>query len=225
MKELFVPLVASAIMAIASPALAVPIAGGQTNVEVTADLADLGLTPGITGTSTIVSGDPLTLGFGISGGDLDFSTLAGTIEHEGVGVSLLADFGTDDTGDDITVILSDFVIDTVNALLFGDVDVGGDGVDVAGAELFEIDLTGLDAAAITDLDNPAIPLTFTATAAGLLQETFGLDETIDLTGGEFGLAATAPIASDVVDVPEPAIATLFGLGIVGVAMHRRRRRL
>lgn len=103
---------------------AAPIMGGQTNVEVTAPLADLGITPALL-SGDLVSADPLTLGFGVTGGELDFSTLAGTIEHEGASISLTGDLGTADESDDVTVVLSDFLIDTTNAILSADVNGGG----------------------------------------------------------------------------------------------------
>lgn len=208
----------------AAPAYSEPIVGGQTNVQVTFDTAGAGITPGITGTSTIVSADPLTLGFGISGGDLDFTTLIGTIEHDGVGVSLTGDLGTADTMDDVTILLSNFVINTATSILSGDVDIGDDGVDVSGADLFSFDLTGLDEAAITDLTTPQIPLSFTQIASDVLVANFQLGTATSLTGVQFGLAATAPIADDpTVTVSEPATTAMFGAGLIGFAVSRRRR--
>ena len=195
-----------------SPVFATPIMGGQTNVQVTAPLADLGITPALLG-GELVSGDPLTLGFGITGGDLDFSTLAGTIEHMGSSISLTGDMGTTDTSDDVTVTLSDFLIDTTTATLSGILN-GGDMVD-----LFSLDLSGLDAAAVTDLDNPQISLTFLDAASALLEDAFALEEGT-LMGAQFGLAATAPMAAE--DVPEPALFGLLASGFFGLALYRRR---
>lgn len=224
MRYVTLAAVCSVTVALAAPAYAEPILGGQTNVQVAFDLAGAGITPGITGSTSIVSADPLTLGFAISGGDLDFTTLVGTIEHDGVGVSLTSDLGTPDPVDDVTVVLSNFVINTATSILSGDVDIGNDGVDVAGADLFSLDLTGLDAAAITDLANPQIPLTFTQAASDVLITNFQLVGAGTLAGELFGFAATAPIAGDTpVTVSEPATKALLGMGLIGFAAARRRR--
>ncbi|QCZ92832.1 hypothetical protein [Salinimonas iocasae] len=188
--------------------------GGQTNVEVTAPLADLGITPGLLG-GELVSGEPLTLGFNITGGDLDFTTLAGTIEHEGSSISLTGDMGNDDDNDDVTVVLSDFMINTGTAILSADVNGGGM------VDLFSLDLTGLDAAAITNLSNPQISLTFLDAASDLLEDTFDIQGDT-LMGAQFGLAATAPVPMSA-DVSEPALFGALAGGFFGLAMYRRRR--
>ncbi len=214
MKKIMVGAAVGAALLCNGQAIAEPIMGGQTNVEVTAPLADLGITPALLG-GELVSAEPLTLGFDITGGDLDFSTLAGTIEHEGSSISLTGDMGNDDDSDDVTVVLSDFMINTGTAILSADVNGGGM------VDLFSLDLTGLDAAAVTDLSNPQISLNFLDAASGLLEDTFGLEEGT-LMGAQFGLAATAPMAMSA-DVSEPALFGALAGGFFGLAMYRRRR--
>nr|WP_136250436.1 hypothetical protein [Ningiella ruwaisensis] len=213
MKKIVIGVLASAVFWLASPAMAVPIVSGQTNVQVTAPLADLGITPALLG-GDLVSADPLTLGFGVTGGDLDFTTLAGTIEHVGASISLTGDLGTVDTSDDVTVILSDFLINTTTAILSADVNGGGM------VDIFSLDFTGLDAAAITDLANPQISLTFLDAASALLESTFQL-ATGTLTGAQFGLAATAPVPAV---VSEPTIFSLLAAGMLGLVLYRSRSR-
>ncbi|WP_395344519.1 hypothetical protein PN836_007060 [Ningiella sp. W23] len=213
MKRLIIGAVASFACLIHAPASAALLVGGQTNVEVTAPLSALGITPGLLG-GELVSTDPLTLGFGVTGGELDFTTLGGTIEHVGASISLTGDLGTADESDDVTVILSDFLIDTNNAILSGDVNGGGM------VDLFSLNFAGLDAAAITDLNNPQIALTFLDGASGLLETVFQLDSGI-LSGAQFGLAATSPIPAE---VSAPASIGLLGASLLGFGMYRRLKK-
>ena len=195
-----------AALGVSGQAYAAPVAlvGGDTRVQVTADLAGLGLTPGVDGAATIFSGDPLIVNFPVTGGVLDFTNLGGSIEHEGSGVTL--------TGGGNTVFAGNFVIDTINSVIRGDVvlnnttNVGDD------LELFSFDTTG---ATITDLDNPDLALLITATLAGALTDVF---DAPDLTGGQFGLASTLPQP-----VPVPGAIGLFALGAGALGLLRRRR--
>lgn len=233
MKKLFIGLLASASLLLSVPSMAVPIGGdqtdssaslllsdpnsavllgsGQTNVQVTAPLGALGISPALLG-GELVSGDPLTLGFGVTGGMLDFGTLAGTIEHDGAKISLTGDLGTVETDDDVTVELSDFLINTTTAILSGNVNDGGM------VDLFSLDLDGLDAAAITDLDNPQIPLIFLAGASALLEDVFQL-QAGTLSGVQFGLAATLPMPAM---VSEPGLLGLLITALVAIGLYRRK---
>lgn len=213
MKKIVTGALTGAAILFYTPVFAAPIMGGQTNVQVTAPLADLGITPALLN-GELVSAEPLTLGFGITGGDLDFTSLAGTIEHTGSSISLTGDLGTDDESDDVTVVLSDFLIDTTTATLAADVNGGGM------TDLFSLDLSGLDAAAITDLDNPQISLTFLSAASELLEDVFQLQEGA-LMGAQFGLAATSPMPAE---VSEPVLFGALAGGFFGLALYRRKVR-
>lgn len=210
----------SAALLMVGTASAAPIGNGQTSVQPTADLDALGLDLVLVGGS-VGSADPLRVLFDITGGDLDFASLAGQIEHDGASLNLVADLGDTDPANDIIVNLSNFVIDTVNSELVGDVDLGGDGSVDATAALFTFDLTGLTAEQITALDNPVISLIFSDVAADLLEDVFALDDTVQLNDVEFGLAATAPTPAE---VSEPGMAALFGASLLGLGLVRRRSR-
>lgn len=93
----------------ASAVSAATVIGGNTRVAFSS-LID-GLTPGVTGTATVVGAAPLTVNFGITGGTLD-SALAGQILHDGSGVTLSNGVNT--------LGLGNFIIDTTASTLFGD---------------------------------------------------------------------------------------------------------
>ncbi|MEO1423173.1 MAG: PEP-CTERM sorting domain-containing protein [Pseudomonadota bacterium] len=179
-------------------AATVPISGGVTTVEVTADLAGLGLTGAPFGTAGVdVSGPNPVFAFDITGGSVDDGTGAALIEHDGSGVTL--------TSATQGITIGNFLIDTDGANLSGDV-VGG--------------ATGI---AFFDLGTPTvagIPLLITADLSGVLSLLFGAP---DLVGAEFGIANTAP---EVAPVPLPAsLPMLLGaLVVAGVAARRRAAR-
>lgn len=168
---------------------------GETSVEVTADLAALGLSGAPTGTASVdVSGVNPVFSFAITGGTLD---MGGNflIEHEGSGVALsaLAD-------PMISATVGNFLIDTGAGTVAGNVNGGS-----AAPVLFEFGT----------VSDAGIPLLISGDLAGALSAVFGAP---DLTGAQFGLANTAPAA-----VPLPAALPLLLAGIAGLALLRRRR--
>lgn len=188
------------LMMVGSPAQSaiLPLVGVATDVEVTADLAGLGLTPAPFGSAT-ATGAIFT--FPVTGGTLDSISGAALIEHNGSGVAL--------TAGAISAFIGNFLIDTSAATVFGDGAVLG-GAGFLGAPLF----TFGDGSAL-----PGIELLITGTLAGVLSGVFGAP---DLTGATFGYARP-----DLAAVPIPAAGWLLltGLGALGARSLRRRRQL
>lgn len=205
--RLMVPLLALATVLLPAPISAAAVIGGETRIAFGSIVASLDA--GLTGTASLVAAEPLTVGFAITGGDLD-DTLAGTIRHDGSGVTLSN--GTNTLG------LGNFVIDTVSSLVFGDVTLNG--VDLGtGLSLFAFNLGSVTVGQLTDLDNPALDLSFTSTASNALDTAFGTGDTIGL---QLGLAATAPIIATG-GIPEPEAWALLVVGFAGVGTTIRLR--
>lgn len=190
-----VPVALAALMATTTLAQATPIAAtGVTTVEVTAPIGALGLSGAPFGTATVdISGANPIFAFPITGGSANGDLL---IEHEGSGVTL-SGFGTSAT-------VANFLIDTAQATVFGDVL----GV-VDDQPLFTFGTPGPD----------GIPLVVSAFLDTALESTFvGLDVP---DGVQFGLANTAP---QVVPVPAALPLLAGGLAIFGAVGAARRRR-
>ena len=201
----------------AGTANAAPVVDGITTVEVTVDLGGVGIAPGLIGSASLQDSDDdaLVVGFPITDGDLDADTLAGTIEHEGSGLTLAAN-GT-------TVELQDFIIDTTSSTLSGIVSIAG-GASLGRVDIFTFDLTGLTAGEITDVENPVISLLLTSAAAGALADALAIPALSGLAGAEFGLAATGPVLGDVGgEIPLPGAAILFATGAAAFAARRRAK--
>jgi hypothetical protein len=173
-------------------AATVNITGGITTVDVTADLAGLGLGAAAFGTASL-SGSTFT--FPISGGTVDTATGNAIIEHTGVGVALFA--GT------TAATVGNFVIDTAAATIRGNVNGGSAFVD-----LFTLG----------PATTQGIEVLFASPLAGALSQVFGAP---DLTGATFGFANTAP-ATTPVPLPAAMPLLLAGLGAFGALRLRRR---
>jgi hypothetical protein len=181
----------------------ITLGSGETRVRVEADLAGLGLTPSLVGTTSVVN-DPngLVLSFPVTGGQLD--GLAGSIEHEGSGVTL--------TAGATSVTVGNFIIDTVQQVIFGDVDLNGAriGDDL---DLFSFDLSTVTPGQLTNLNTQFLALLITPTLAGALTQIFGAP---DLENALFGFASTLPQ-----EVPLPAAVWMFLAGLAGLATRLR----
>jgi len=199
---------ATAALAFATPSIAATVIGGSTVVNPTANLSGLGLTLGLTGTATLGGSG---VNFPITGGTLDPMTLAGQILHEGSGVRFSLGATNLDVGN--------FIIDTVNSQILGDVALNG-ALLASDAQIFTFSLAGLTPAQITDLANPSIALLISPTAAGALTQVF---DAPNLTGAQFGLAATAPQLATNGAVPEPSTwaMLILGFGTIGAVLRRR----
>jgi hypothetical protein len=178
----------------------VPIGGIKTEVEVTADLGGLGLTPAPFGTAT-ASGAVFT--FPITGGTIDTHTGALNIRHDGSGVALTA------AGTPKSAFVGNFVIDAAPDLtgtVFGSAAAFGFGA-LDDVPLFEL----------AGLQPLGVELRITSALAGVLTGYF---EAPDLTGAVFGYARP-----DVAPVPLPAAGLLMlgGVAALGALGLRRRR--
>ncbi len=208
MRKLFATLAVSFAAAFGlSSAQAAVLTSGSTVVQPTIDLGSVGLTAspfGITQVGTDDQGDTIFI-FAVSGGELDDS-LAGTIEHDGVGVDL--------TNGMSVLSLRDFLIDTTTQTISAQVFLND--VFVAAAPIFEFNVSELvDITDLFALGSPTLSLTISSAAAGVLTDVFGAP---DLTGAQFGLAATAPSS----EVPLPAAAWFMATGIAAYAAKRRK---
>jgi hypothetical protein len=158
-----------------APVAAVPaLFGGNTGVALDANflaaLKSLGVTPGVVGTATLVSG---SVHFPITGGDVVYWSpkgsyrpyVQGVILHEGSGLSLKAG--------KTTVDLTNFTVNPGNSLLYGDVTVNGK-LAAAQAPLFNLYGGSLKPLQLSGNDAILTGTTvhISATAAGLLDQVF-----------------------------------------------------
>ncbi len=141
-------------------------------------LTSLGLTPGVTGTATLVDG---ALHFPITGGNVDYYDPAekyrpyvqGEIDHDGSGITL--------TGGDTVVGLSDFKIDPGTSRLTGTVTANG---ELVANDVFIFNLDGSTLKPLqTDADGNAVlegtRVLISSDAAALLNKTFNTDAVTD----------------------------------------------
>lgn len=188
-----------------------PIGGGVTSVEVTADLAGLGLAGApIEGAGVSVNGEGNPVfAFDVTGGFLnnDFSA---EILHSG-GVRLEA---ANDSN--VFVELTNFTIDTVGTEIRG--EVSGTGLtDIGQAPIFTFSLPALSPSndPFGAIDDLTIELLISGAAAGVLQTVFGAP---DLTDATFGFAVTDPSP-----VPVPGAALLMAGGLAMFGARRRAK--
>jgi hypothetical protein len=155
------------------------------NEDFLAALESLKVAPGVVGDAQLKGAD---VSFPITGGDVKYYDPAsdvrpfvqGIIEHDGSGLSL--------TAGKTTVELTDFVIDPGTSVLTGTVTANGEEA-ATDAPLFDLDGSTLEPL-ISNEDGSATltgtTVLLTEDAAGLLNETFGIE---DLTGGlEVGIS-------------------------------------
>jgi hypothetical protein len=176
-------------------AASLPIIGVKTEVEVTAPLGALGLTPTPFGSATAVGA---IFTFPVTGGSVDSLSGNALIEHAGSGVAL--------TAGSQSAFVGNFLIDTAAGLVFADgAALGAPGF--LNAPIFSLG---------TGTELPGVELIITSTLAGVLSAVFGAP---DLTGATFGYARP-----DVSVVPVPAAGLLLLSAIGGLGMTRLRRR-
>lgn len=185
---------ALAFAASSAQAASLPIIGNFTEVEVTADLAGLGLTAAAFGSAT-ASGAVFT--FPVTGGVVDSISGDALVEHDGSGVAL--------TAGAFSAFVGNFLIDTGAATVFGDGAVLG-GAGFTSAPLFTFG---------TGEALPGVELLISPALAGALSAVFGAP---DLTGATFGYAR--PDLA-VVPVPAAGLLLLSALGALG-ALRRRQ---
>jgi PEP-CTERM motif len=201
--SVFAPAVAVVCAVVTGQAQAIPVVGGVTTVTLVSapTLTGAGVTVGLLGTATATSGagGVPVVRFPITGGDLSAS-FAGTIAHNGSGLSLTTSTGS--------VSLTNFLIDTVSLSLSGAVAFGT--TTLSNVPLFSLSSNG----------NATSPfdLKLTATAAGALTSVLGVP---NLTGALIATAGTAPITAA---IPEPSTYALMlgGLGLAGWVARRRK---
>jgi hypothetical protein len=193
---------ASILATVTGQALAIPVVGGVTTVNLVSapTLTGAGVSVGVLGTATATAGPggiPVVQ-FPITGGDLSAS-FAGTIAHNGSGLRLTTTTGT--------ISLTNFLIDTVSLTLSGAVAFGT--TNLSNVPLFSLSTN-------TNATSP-FDLRLSATAAGALSTVLGVP---NLTGALIATAGTVPITAA---IPEPSTYALM-LGGLGLAAWVARRR-
>jgi hypothetical protein len=185
-------------------AQALPVTGGTTAVKLTSapTLTAAGVTVSGLGTVSLSPGsDGLPVAyFPITGGDINTSTFAGTIAHNGSGLRLSTSTGS--------INLTNFLINTTTLSLTGNVAFGA--TSLSNVPLFDLSFGTI----------PVFPfnLKLTAAAAGALSTVLGVP---NLTGATIGIANTLPITTAVPEVSTVA-SMLAGLGLMALVMGRRK---
>jgi hypothetical protein len=188
-------------------AQALPVVGGTTAVKLTSapTLTGAGVTVSGLGTASLSPGsDGLPIAyFPVNGGDINTSTFAGTIAHNGSGLRLSTSTGT--------INLTNFLINTTTLSLTGNVAYGT-------TSLTNVPLFSLSFGTV-----PVFPfnLTLTSTAAGALSTVLGVP---NLTGAVIGIANTLPITSAVPEV-STYLSMAAGLGLMALVLSGRKRQM
>ncbi|MBI1394191.1 MAG: hypothetical protein GC152_15785 [Alphaproteobacteria bacterium] len=220
MKNLVVAALSFAAVALgAAHAAPQPIVGGSTAVSLTSQASNALAGFGIA--FAPINGSPGAPGvvlFDITGGVLDLTTLAGTIEHAGAGVSL--------TRNDQQAVASNLLIDTVAQQVFADVTFDSDITDAVApvsiatnTAIFDFDLATFDLTQLGNLANPQLPLFLSAGLIALLDTQFDVQVPADF---QFASAATAPeVANGVVPLPGALGLFALGAGVFGFAARRK----
>jgi hypothetical protein len=209
-------------VAIPQAAVATPLIGDDTTIEVTLDLQQLGITLGVEG-----SANPSIDALGravlpITGGDLDLDPLAGTAEHEFSAITL--------SMGQIKLYLEFPVIDFTNAVLTAFVGVFDGGVFSTPAGTDPVPIFAVRSCLLSASSDPCrdqdgsillngFGLDFTSESSALLSQLFGgsFEE-----GEQFGVAL---VDVRFEEVPEPHVAALVAVGMTGLWAAGRRRRL
>jgi hypothetical protein len=198
-------LVATASLLAVGQAQALPVTGGTTAVKLTSapTLTGAGVTVSGLGTASLSPGsDGLPVAyFPITGGDINTSTFAGTIAHNGSGLRLSTSTGT--------INLTNFLINTSTLSLTGNVAFGT--TSLSNVPLFDLSFGTV----------PVFPfnLKLTATAAGALSTVLGVP---NLTGATIGIANTLPITAAVPEV-STYLSMAAGLGLMALVLGSRKR--
>jgi len=185
--------ISASVVSQSASAAVVPLrATGETTVEVTADLAGLGLSGAPYLDATVdASGPNPVFAFPITGGTLDPGTGAAMTEHDNSGVTLSAG--------STSATVGNFVVDTAGATVDGDI-IGG-----------ATDITFFTFGTPT---GSGIPLLISDPLATTLTGVFGAP---DLEGAEFGIANTSPTP-----VPLPAGLPLLAMALGSLVLVRRK---
>ncbi len=196
-------------------ALAVPLSGNATSIDLTLNLDGLDLMVMPVGTASQDALGHFVLP--ISGGDVTLGEpLIGRIEHEGSGLSI--------SRGDLTAALTDLAIDFDAGTTSAGVDAGSFSSTI---EVFDLSACGVSGCPKLDgsIAITGFGLILRDEAADALGSFFGVEKKL-VGGAQFGIARPQLefATSKGTDVPEPSTAVLIGLGLTSLAFVGRRRR-
>ncbi len=209
------------LLAAVAPATAIPLVGDATRLLLTGegDLAALGVTLEIDGVSGIggLLGEAV---LPITGGDVSFPLLTGTIEHALSVVRLTGPgFGGAAASITLSAPILDLDLEEVTALA----ESSAIGLLPTRLPVFSMRSCLLSTGSDPCLDGDGsilvsgFGLDWSATGATLLNESFFLGEPVIAEGDRFGVALP-----DLRPIPEPAGLALLGFGLAVLAARTRR---